>query len=294
MKTLWGDYYFDEKTKRVCKGAQSKGQKPMFVQFILENLWSVYEAIIIRPDNEKLEKIATSIGATLTPRDIQHTDPSVPLHLIFNQWLPIASAVFDIVVVQVPNPKALNIEKIEQLMCNKSRRFDTLLSENQQLKQAFINCSSDDQEPVIIYVSKLFYVNKNALSQNRHKSLTAEDIAQERELIKQKVAEETTTTNEELTNETVENDDQSTTEKDVGDSIKTESNENMNENVFLAFARVYSERLKRGQKIFVLSPCHDPTLFVGKNLNEVSAHNISHHAHEFIVQDLYLMMGREF
>ncbi|CAF4172455.1 unnamed protein product [Rotaria sordida] len=294
MKTLWGDYYFDEKTKRVCKGAQSKGQKPMFVQFILENLWSVYEAIIIRPDNEKLEKIATSIGATLTPRDIQHTDPSVPLHLIFNQWLPIASAVFDIVVVQVPNPKALNIEKIEQLMCNKSRRFDTLLSETQQLKQAFINCSSDDQEPVIIYVSKLFYVNKNALSQNRHKSLTAEDIAQERELIKQKVAEETTTTNEELTNETVENDDQSTTEKDVGDSIKTESNENMNENVFLAFARVYSERLKRGQKIFVLSPCHDPTLFVGKNLNEVSAHNISHHAHEFIVQDLYLMMGREF
>ncbi len=37
------------------------------------------------------------------------------------------------------------------------------------LFQAFINCSSDDQEPVIIYVSKLFSVNKNALSQNRHK-----------------------------------------------------------------------------------------------------------------------------
>ncbi|CAF4478077.1 unnamed protein product [Rotaria sp. Silwood2] len=201
MKTLWGDYYFDKKTKRVCKGAQSKGQKPMFVQFIFENLWSVYEAIIIRRDNGKLEKIAASIGAKLTPRDIQHTDPYVPLHLIFNQWLPIASAVFDMVVVQLPNPKALNIEKIEQLMCNKGRRFDTLLSETQQLKQAFINCSSDDQEPVIIYVSKLFYVNKNALSQNRHKSLTAEDIAQERELIKEKEAEETTT-NEELTNET--------------------------------------------------------------------------------------------
>ncbi|CAF3014941.1 unnamed protein product [Rotaria sp. Silwood2] len=93
-----------------------------------------------------------------------------------------------------------------------------------------------------------------------YRPLTAEDIAQERELIKQKEAEETTTTNEELTNETVENDDQSTTEKDVRDSIKTESNEN----VFLAFARVYSGRLKQGQKIFVLSPCHDPTLFVGK------------------------------
>jgi hypothetical protein len=37
------------------------------------------------------------------------------------------------------------------------------------LFKAFINCSSDDQEPVIIYVSKLFSVNNSALSQNRHK-----------------------------------------------------------------------------------------------------------------------------
>jgi ribosome assembly protein 1 len=83
----------------------------MFVQLILENIWSVYEAIVIRrfvflfdykktklffyfSDNEKLGKIATSIGAKLTPRDIAHTDPYVPLHLLFNQWLPVASAVF--------------------------------------------------------------------------------------------------------------------------------------------------------------------------------------------------------
>ncbi|CAF4500699.1 unnamed protein product, partial [Rotaria magnacalcarata] len=39
------------------------------------------------------------------------------------------------VVVQLPHPKALSIEKIEQLMCSKSRRFDTLLPETQQLKQ---------------------------------------------------------------------------------------------------------------------------------------------------------------
>lgn len=29
-------------------------------------------------------------------------------------------------------------------------------------------------------------------------------------------------------------------------------------------------------------------------MNEVSVRSISHHVHEFIVQDLYLMMGREF
>ncbi|CAF4359462.1 unnamed protein product, partial [Rotaria magnacalcarata] len=56
-----------------------------------------------------------------------------------------------------------------QLMCSKSRRFDTLLPETQQLKQAFLNCSSDDQEPVITYVSKLFSVPQSALSQNKQK-----------------------------------------------------------------------------------------------------------------------------
>lgn len=50
----------------------------------------------------------------------------------------------------------------------------------------------------------------------------------------------------------------------VDNSIKAESNENNDENVFLAFARIFSGRLKQGQKIFVLSPRHDPSLFAGK------------------------------
>jgi len=45
--------------------------------------------------------------------------------------------------------------------------------------------------------------------------------------------------------------------------------------VFLAFARVYSGRLKRGQKIFVLSPRHDPALFVGK-VRLIALKNIFH------------------
>ena len=45
-KTLWGDYYLNTKTKRIMKGAQAKGKKPLFVQFILDNLWTVYDAIL--------------------------------------------------------------------------------------------------------------------------------------------------------------------------------------------------------------------------------------------------------
>ncbi len=95
-----------------------------------------------------------------------------------------------------------------------------------------------------------------------NRSLTTEDIAQRRELLRQKQIDKATA-NEESINQNVEN-NQTTTEDGVNNSIKTESNENIDENVFLAFARVYSGRLKRGQKIFVLSPRHDPIQFVGK------------------------------
>lgn len=45
-KVLWGDFYFDPKTKRVLGSKHLKGRhlKPMFVQLVLENVWAVYAA----------------------------------------------------------------------------------------------------------------------------------------------------------------------------------------------------------------------------------------------------------
>ncbi len=51
-KVLWGDYFLDTKSKRVVGRrkalAMGKGKnlKPMFVQFILENIWRVYETVL--------------------------------------------------------------------------------------------------------------------------------------------------------------------------------------------------------------------------------------------------------
>lgn len=50
-RVLWGDFYLDTKTKRVINHKQLKGRnlKPLFVQFVLENIWAVYDAIILNP-----------------------------------------------------------------------------------------------------------------------------------------------------------------------------------------------------------------------------------------------------
>lgn len=49
-KVLWGDFYLDAKSKRVFQSKHVKGKvvKPMFVQFVLENIWAVYDCTIIR------------------------------------------------------------------------------------------------------------------------------------------------------------------------------------------------------------------------------------------------------
>ena len=48
-KVLWGDFYLDPKTKRVLsrKHLGKRTLKPMFVQFVLENLWAVYDSVLL-------------------------------------------------------------------------------------------------------------------------------------------------------------------------------------------------------------------------------------------------------
>ncbi|XP_046508398.1 elongation factor-like GTPase 1 isoform X3 [Equus quagga] len=49
LRTLWGDYYVNMKAKKIMKVDQAKGKKPLFVQLILENIWSLYDAVLKKP-----------------------------------------------------------------------------------------------------------------------------------------------------------------------------------------------------------------------------------------------------
>ena len=47
-RALWGDWFLDPKTKRVVgrKKLAGRALKPLFVQFVLENIWRVYETLL--------------------------------------------------------------------------------------------------------------------------------------------------------------------------------------------------------------------------------------------------------
>uniref|UniRef100_A0A3P9J9W7 Elongation factor-like 1 n=1 Tax=Oryzias latipes TaxID=8090 RepID=A0A3P9J9W7_ORYLA len=283
QKTLWGDFYLNAKAKRIMKGAQAKGKKPLFVQLVLDNIWSLYDAVVVQRDKDRVEKVVSSLGVTLMPRDLRHSDPKVLLSAICSQWLPVSKAVLSMVCEKLPSPLDISEERVEKLMSVGARRFDSLPEETQELKTAFLQCSSAENAPVIIFVSKMFAVDPQALPQHKQRPLNQEEMARRRELARQRHAERMAAA--ETHQSTPEDRDAEP------DSAKTEPEEEQKE-VFVAFARVYSGKVKKGQKVFVLGPKYDPAQGL-QLLSEGSSDSEVPHLFRCSLQTLYLLMGRE-
>lgn len=48
LKTLWGEFYFSAKAKRIYTRPSQNDVAPMFVQFCLKNLWDVVRRVFLR------------------------------------------------------------------------------------------------------------------------------------------------------------------------------------------------------------------------------------------------------
>ncbi|XP_011809282.1 PREDICTED: elongation factor Tu GTP-binding domain-containing protein 1-like [Colobus angolensis palliatus] len=272
MKTLWGDYYINMKAKKIMKGDQAKGKKPLFVQFILENIWSLYDTVL-KKDKDKIDKIVTSLGLKIGAQEARHSDPKVQINAICSQWLPISHAVLAMVCQKLPSPLDITARRVERLMCIGSQTFDSLPPETQALKAAFMKCGSEDTAPVIIFVSKTFAVDAKALPQNKPRPLTQEEIAQRRERARQRHAEKLAAAQGQAPLEPTQDGSALETcpkgEEPRGDEQQVESvtpkpvlQEEDNQESFIAFARVFSGVAQRGNKIFVLGPKYSPLEFL--------------------------------
>ncbi|CAH1407872.1 unnamed protein product [Nezara viridula] len=285
-KCLWGDFYFNSKTKKILPGAQEKAKKPIFVQFVLDNIWALYDTICVRKDKEKLSKIIETVGVKITTRDMRHNDPKVQLQAVSSQWLPLANSVLEMVCQILPPSNQLPEEKVEKLMCSTKESLQHYPLETQSLKKAFLNCSSTENDPLIVYISKMFPMERKSLPQNRPQALTPEEMAKRREQAKLRHAAKLA----------------GTVLEDEADKAPTpEPEPELSEDVFIAFARVYSGCLKQGSSVYVLGPKHDPAealrmIKKGEEIEEnipVKDWKPGHHATKIKISELYLMMGRE-
>nr|XP_046243837.1 elongation factor-like GTPase 1 isoform X2 [Scatophagus argus] len=308
LKTLWGDFYLNAKAKKIMKGAQAKGKKQLFVQLVLDNIWSLYDAVVTRRDKEKVEKVVTSLGIKVMARDLRHSDPKVLLSAICSQWLPVSQAVLSMVCEKLPCPLDMAAERVEKLMSVGAQRFDSLPEQTQELKNAFLQCSSDGNAPTIVFVSKMFAVDSKALPQNRQRPLTQEEIAQRRELARQRhadrmIADQTAAESHKDLSHSGSMPQESqpaglSTAKMESLTLKDSKpeEEEKQKETFIAFARVYSGVVKRGQRVFVLGPKYDPARGLSMLPEGCSTSDCVPevpHLSCCSIENLYLLMGRE-
>lgn len=294
-KVLWGDFYLNTKTKRFMKGAQEKAKKPLFVQVILDNLWNVYETIVIRNEKEKVPLICEKLNIKLTTRDLRHTDSRVQLQSLMTQWLPLSHTVLNMVCKKLPSPKEILPEKVEKLMCSRIRDFDTFHQETQKLKEDFLACDSSDIRPIIIFISKMFSVDKSLLPENKPVALTPEEMALRRERARQ--------LREELKQSNVNADSANITEsikpEENSENDKEKEQEDKEQPAFIAFARIFSGKVRRGDKVYVLGPKHDPSKILNMKDFKVNSNKklkdlqSDEHITCTEIKALYILMGRE-
>ncbi|KAM9826375.1 elongation factor-like GTPase 1 isoform X4 [Syngnathus typhle] len=295
---------------RLCDGAivvvdavegvcpQVKGKKPLFVQLVLDNIWSLYNAVVTHRDKEKVEKVLASLGVKVMARDSRHSDPKVLLSAICSQWLPVSQAVLSMVCNKLPSPIQITAERVEKLMSVGVRRFDTLPERTQELKNAFLQCSSNENAPVIVFVSKMVAVETKALPHNKKRPLTQAKISQCRELARQRHAERMAAAQQNHSvNALV---DIQSGRLCKGDEIATEglkeSKTEEQRETFIAFARVYSGVVQKGQRIFILGPKYDPAQglsMLPEHCNPSDSLPEVPHLSCCSIENIYLLMGRE-
>ncbi|KAK1936028.1 Elongation factor Tu-like protein [Babesia divergens] len=111
LKALWSDTYYCSKTKTLKPG---KGRgNPLFVQFVLDQIWKVYDCILTSWSPPDIEKCINYCGTTLSPRQAQLLKASdVPssdereelLTTVMGSWIPIPNGIIRMIIDCLHNP----------------------------------------------------------------------------------------------------------------------------------------------------------------------------------------------
>ncbi|KAL0402760.1 UNVERIFIED_CONTAM: Elongation factor-like GTPase 1 [Sesamum radiatum] len=166
QKALWGPHYFNAKTKMIVgkKGISNTAKsRPMFVQFILEPLWQVYQSTLESDgDRGVLEKVIKSFNLSIPSRELQNKDPKAVLQAVMSRWLPLSDTILSMVVKCMPDPAAAQSFRISRLL-PKRDSFENadssdVLNEAELVRKSVEACDSSPTAPCVAFVSKMFAV----------------------------------------------------------------------------------------------------------------------------------------
>ena len=168
QKLLWGEYYYNHKNKKVytnTNGFSNSSCKPMFVEFVLQNIYKLYEKVGTEKSISKLNTIVTQLNLKVDLKnDNDNYDPKIMIKKIMREWLPIPSTVFETVIKIIPNPLEANINKLD-ILFPRYKVNSITFPEVEEMKEKMKRKNADELKDgeIFAFISKMIPCAKKSI-----------------------------------------------------------------------------------------------------------------------------------
>jgi elongation factor 2 len=145
VQKLWGDNFYDPKTKKWKKGPTADdgtNLRRAFVQFILDPIYKLFDSIM-KDEVEKYNKMLKSLGIVLKTEEKDFKN-KVLLKCVMRKFLPASDALLEMLVLHLPSPAKAQRYRVENL-------YEGPMDD--ECATAIRNC--DQEGPLMLYVSKM-------------------------------------------------------------------------------------------------------------------------------------------
>jgi elongation factor 2 len=147
MKRLWGDQFFNPKSGKWAKKNSTGKLKRGFVQFILDPIADMIDAVMNKRINKKGKpkylKMLKTMNIVLKGDEKDLVDKAL-LKRIFQKWLPAADVLLEMIVVHLPSPQKAQHYRVEGLY---EGPMDDICANGIR--------ACDPKGPLMMYVSKM-------------------------------------------------------------------------------------------------------------------------------------------
>lgn len=106
-KRLWGEAYFDPRSRKFKKRPPYPDCNRSFVQFLLEPLYKIYSHVL-GEDSADLAVTLRELGVRVRREEL-HLDPKPLLRLVLNRFFGTATGLVDMIVQHIPSPNQVRL-----------------------------------------------------------------------------------------------------------------------------------------------------------------------------------------
>ncbi|KAF2187606.1 P-loop containing nucleoside triphosphate hydrolase protein [Zopfia rhizophila CBS 207.26] len=140
---LWGDIFFNPRSRKFTRKAMEEGSKRSFVYWVLEPIYKLYSHTLSESPEDLKETLA-QLGIHLKPSQYK-MDAKELMRLVCEQYFGPASGFVDMVIQHVPSPKEGARRMLDRYYTGP---LDSKTAESMQ------KCDQDG--PLVVHVTKLF------------------------------------------------------------------------------------------------------------------------------------------